>query len=66
MFEGNGKILTVREAAKFLRLSERMLWELTKRGKIVAIRVGRRVTYDIQDLLAWVERQKVRLATVES
>jgi excisionase family DNA binding protein len=51
-------LLRPREAARFLAISERTLWELTRRGEILCVRLGRAVRYDRRDLLAAVERLK--------
>jgi len=51
-------LLTTREAAKALAICERKLWELTNRGEIPAVRIGRAVRYDPRDLARFVESQK--------
>jgi excisionase family DNA binding protein len=53
-------LLSAREAAKSLRVSERTLWALTQpRGPIPFVRVGRRgIRYDPRDLVAWIDGQK--------
>ncbi len=38
-------LLTAREAAAYLRISERTLWSLTNEGRIKATRINRRVLY---------------------
>ena len=51
-------LLTAREAAKTLRLSEKTLWSLTRpRGPIPAVRIGRSVRYSVAALEAWVASQ---------
>jgi excisionase family DNA binding protein len=48
-------LLTVREAASALAISERTLWTLTKTGAIRSVRLGRAVRYaltDLQDFIA--------------
>ena len=52
-------LLKPRDAARTLALSERTLFAIAKRGEIPVIRCGRAVRYSIDDLRAWVERQKV-------
>ena len=53
-----------REAAEALGISERTLWELTARGEIPVIRIpgrgkeARSLRYDVDDLRAWIDRQK--------
>ena len=51
-------LLRANEAARTLALSERKLWELTNRGEIRSVRIGRAVRYDPKDLLAWIETSK--------
>jgi excisionase family DNA binding protein len=51
-------LLTVREAADLLRISERTLFTLTKNREIPSVRVGRGVRYDERDLARWIEAQK--------
>jgi excisionase family DNA binding protein len=51
-------LLTPRDAAKALALSERTLWELTKRGVIARLKIGASVRYDVKDLEAFIESQK--------
>jgi excisionase family DNA binding protein len=43
-------LLTVREAAQLLAISERTLWTLTHTGRLRAVRVGRAVRYARTDL----------------
>ena len=58
-------LLTAREAARALAMSERTLWSLTKRetergieGEIPALRIGRSIRYDVRDLQAWIDAHK--------
>ena len=51
-------LLTVRQAAEALQISERKLWSMTASGEITRVRIGRSVRYDPTDLRAWIERQK--------
>ena len=54
------KLLTAREAAAFLQLSERTIWEISgPRGDLPAIRIGRSVRYSQTDLADYVERHRV-------
>jgi excisionase family DNA binding protein len=51
-------LLTARQAAKVLSISERTLWGLTKSGDIPAVRFGgRNVRYSPDDLKAWIHRR---------
>ncbi len=49
--------LRPREAAKALGISPRLLWQLTKDGRIPCVRIGgtkrRTVLYPLADLQAW-------------
>ena len=51
-------LLTARQAAKALCISERTLYSITQRGDLRAVRCGRLVRYDPADLRAWIERAK--------
>jgi excisionase family DNA binding protein len=52
-------LLTVRQAANVLNLSERTLFSLTKTGKIPVVRIGDRgIRYDPADLRAWINSAK--------
>lgn len=53
-------LLTAREAAAFLAISERFLWTLVQAGDPPCVRIGRSVRFDRADLLAWIETRKVR------
>ena len=54
----NQLLLTVRQAAQRLAIGERTLWELTRRGAIPCVRIGRAVRYAPSDLEAYISRQK--------
>jgi excisionase family DNA binding protein len=49
-------LLTVRQAAKVLSISERTLFTLTKGGDIPHVRIGRLVRYAPSALQDWIER----------
>ena len=51
-------LLNARAAAAALSICERMLWQLTKEGRIHCTRIGRRVLYDRRDLVAFIDAQK--------
>lgn len=45
------RLITAREAAKYLAISERTLWNLTHTKKILSAKIGRRaIRYDLHDL----------------
>lgn len=52
--------LRPREAAKALGISPRLLWQLTKDGRIPYVRIGgtkrKTVLYPLADLQAWLSR----------
>lgn len=49
-------LLTSREAAQALSISERKLWELTNRRDIPSVRIGRSVRYRPSDLDDFIRR----------
>ena len=51
-------LLTPKEAAAALAVSERTLWQLKTDGEIPHVSIGRSVRYDPADLREWIERQK--------
>jgi len=51
-------LLTPPEAAKALGISERTLFDLTKEGKLLAVRIRRLVRYSWAELQAFIERQQ--------
>lgn len=54
------QLLTSREAAAVLSISERTLWGLMRSGAIPCVPIGRSVRYDPADLRAWIASSKVR------
>lgn len=59
------RLLSTRDAATALSISERTLFTLTERGDILAVRIGRSVRYDPADLQRFVEQSKSRPAAGE-
>ncbi len=52
-------LLTAPEAAQALSICEKTLWSNTRpRGTIPAVRIGKRVLYDPNDLAQWINLQK--------
>ncbi len=51
-------LLTPREAAHSLSISERTLWTLAQRGDLPAIHIGRSVRYCIDDLRRYIEARR--------
>lgn len=50
-------LLTAREAAAALSISERSLWGLTNQGILRCVRIGRSKRYSIDDLRAFIASQ---------
>jgi excisionase family DNA binding protein len=52
-------LLTAKQAAKLLNISERTLYARTADGSIAVVRIGNRgIRYDPADLRRWIERAK--------
>jgi excisionase family DNA binding protein len=57
---GNNKqsLLTVRQVAELLGICERTAFELTRTGRLPAVRIGRAVRYAPADVAAFIEACK--------
>ena len=51
-------LVSAREAARRLGISERLLWSLTNAGDIPHVRINRRVLYSPEDLRDWIARSR--------
>lgn len=51
-------LVTPREAARMLSVSERTLWSLSAKGEIPRIKLGRSARYAVSDLREFIERQR--------
>ncbi len=51
-------ILTIKEVAEYLKVTERTLYRLAQEGKIPAFRVGASWRFKRADIDAWIEGQK--------
>ena len=51
-------LMTSRQAAQMLAISERTLWALAASGEIPRVRVGRSIRYDIEDLRRFIAARK--------
>ena len=60
MGDRSQSLLTYREVAKTLRVSERTIWTLVNRGELPAVRFGKSVRIDPTDLRAFIEQAKGR------
>jgi len=54
------RLLTYREAAKLLGVTDRTIWQLVKDGKLQNVKFGRSVRIDPVDLQAFIEQAKGR------
>ncbi len=54
-----GRLLKSKQAAEYLCISERTLWNLQNEGKIKVVRMGRLIRFDPEDLNEFIERAKV-------
>ncbi len=53
-------LLTTEQAAKILTISPRHLWDLTKRGVLPAIKIGRSVRYARVDIDAFIAARRTK------
>ena len=56
--DGADSLLTVEQAAKILTISQRHLWDLTNRGELPAIKIGRSVSYSSKDIAEFIARRR--------
>jgi excisionase family DNA binding protein len=59
-------LLTAREAAKMLSISERSLWSLTKSGQIAVVKIGSSKRYSIHDIERFIANQTQYETTARS
>ena len=52
------KLLSQTQTAKLLGVSERSLYNMRRRGKLRAVKLGERVLYDPEDVKAFLENCK--------
>ena len=50
-------LLTSRQAAQALQISERKLWSMKASGEIPHVLLGRSVRYPVADLQQWIEER---------
>ena len=50
-------LMDAHDTARALAISERKLWELTNKGEIPSVRIGRRVLYNPGALQGWIDGQ---------
>jgi excisionase family DNA binding protein len=51
-------LLRLPEAAQFLALSERTVWQMVADGRLQSVRVGRALRFDRRDLVAFIDAAK--------
>ena len=51
-------LLTPRQAAQALQISERKLWSIKASGEIPHVLLGRSVRYPLADLQQWIDERK--------
>ena len=51
-------LLTPRQAAEALQISERKLWSMKASGEIPHVLLGRSVRYPVADLQRWIDERK--------
>lgn len=54
------ELLNVRDTAKTLAISERLLWRLARDGQIWCVRIGRSVRFRRGDVLAFIDDRSGR------
>lgn len=52
------RLVKPRDAAAYLAICERKLWELSKDDIIPVVRLGRATRYDLKDLDSFIQRAK--------
>jgi len=52
------RLMDAKKASRYLAISERKLWEMSKSNIIPVVRLGRSVRYDQQDLDDFIQRAK--------
>ena len=52
------EILTLKEVADYLKLTERTLYRLTQDGTLPGFKVGNSWRFRVRDIEAWIEAQK--------
>ena len=56
---GSPEVLTADEAAGFLRIERKTLYEAVNRGEVPHRRIGRRLLFGRRALVAWLDQCKV-------
>ena len=56
--ETMSRLVTSKQAAAFLCISERKLWDLQKNQRIPVVKIDRSIRYDLDDLDSFIEQLK--------
>ena len=56
------RLFNSKQAAKYLCISEKSLWNLTNAGEICAVRMRRLVRYEPADLDEFIQRSKTKIS----
>lgn len=54
------EILTLKEVAQYLKLTEKTAYRLAAEGKLPGFKVGGSWRFKREDILQWIEEQKTR------
>ena len=54
-----GEILTIKEVAEYLKLSEKTAYRLASDGKLPGFKVGGSWRFKKEDIEAWIKEQKI-------
>jgi len=52
------RLIKAKYASQYLSISERKLWDLTQKGAIPVVKIGRAIRYDIIDLDNFIHNMK--------
>ena len=55
------EILTLKEVADYLKLTERTLYRLTQEGDVPGFKVGNSWRFRLRDIDAWIEERKAEV-----
>lgn len=56
----DNRLLSYKEAARFLRISEPYLRRLKQKGKVPFVKIGRSVRFRLSSLNSWVEKREIK------
>lgn len=54
------EILTLKELAEYLKLTEKTAYRLAAEGKLPGFKVGGSWRFKLADIEAWIEQQKIK------